>query len=520
VPAKTTFTAIIDAGREFTAYPELRWRGGAGAHITLRYAECLFDGERKTQRDRVDGCRFVGYADRIAIGNGHTAWTPLHWRAGRYLELTVETAGEPLELERLALLDCSYPIAPAEPFRSSDAKLERMWQVGVRTQECCAHDTFEDCPYYEQLQYAGDTQLQALFTFAICGDTALARQAIRCFHWSMLPEGITQSRYPSRPTQVIPFWSLHYLFMLHDWWQWTGDARAIREECLAATRVLRWFLDRRDASGLVGALPYWCVADWSPEWMKDFGGNVPGAKDGPCALANLMVIAALERMAALLRALDEGVDANRWQAEAATLRERAHAAFWDDARTLYRDIPGQDVVSQLTNAWALLLDLAPAPRRAALATAIAETPGICRAAYFGHAFLFDAWSRAGRPDLVVREFASYRGLIDLGVTTWPEDAVNGRSECHAWSNAASYHLLRTVLGFSVVEPGCARLAIRPHLDGLDHASGAFMTPRGPARLEFVRSRAQPFAITLPPGVRATFRWSGIDHELGAGVHSR
>ncbi len=517
-PARTSFTCILDAGRQCTAYPELRWRGGDGARITLRYAECLFDAERKADRGRVAGLRFVGYADRIAIGNSHRSWSPLHWRSGRYLELTVATAEEPLAIERLALLDCHYPIDGLVPFRASDAALERMWEVGVRTQQCCAHETFEDCPYYEQLQYAGDTQLQALFTLAISGDTALVRQALRFFHWSMLPEGITQSRYPARPTQVIPFWSLHYLLMLHDWWMWTGDAAAIREEALAATRVLRWFLDRRDASGLVGALPYWCVADWSPEWMQRFGGEVPGVKAGPSALPNVMLIAALERMADLLAALGEPEDARRWRREAETLRPLVQARFWDEARSLYRDMPGQEVVSQLTNAWALLIDLPPSARRPACAEAIASTGGICRAAYFGHAYLFEAWSRAGRGDLVVREFASYRDLLALGVTTWPEDPSHGRSDCHAWSNAASYHLLRSVLGFAVAAPGCARLLIRPHLDGLERAAGAFITPRGPARLDFVRGRAEPFEIELPSGVHATLVIDGRTRELPSGRH--
>jgi hypothetical protein len=518
VPARTRWVAILDAGRQCTAYPELRWRGGEAARIVVRYAECLYDGERKTDRNRVAGLRFVGYADRITVGNGHRTWSPLHWRSGRYLELTIETAGEPLALERLALLDCHYPIAAAEPFRASDPALERMWEVGIRTQQCCAHDTFEDCPYYEQLQYAGDTQLQALVTMAASGDTALTRQALRFFHWSMLPEGITQSRYPSRPTQVIPFWSLHYLLMLHDWWMWTGDAGAIREETLAATRVLRWFLDRRDASGLVGALPYWCVADWGPEWMDRFGGNVPGVKDGPSALPNLMLIAALDRVGEVLAALGEQAEAERWAGESTRLRPLVHGTFWDEARALYRDIPGQDVVSQLTNAWGLLTGLTPADRRARSAEAMAGTPDICRAAYFGHGYLFEAWSRAGRGDLVVREFASYRGLLDLGVTTWPEDPRHGRSDCHAWSNAATYHLLRTVLGFAVLEPGCRTLAIRPHLDGLGRAAGAFMTPHGPARLAFARGDERPFTATVPDGVRARVVLDGRERELGPGTH--
>ncbi len=114
------------------------------------------------------------------------------------------------------------------------------------------------------------------------------------------------------------------------------------------------------------------------------------------------------------------------------------------------------------------------------------------------------------------EFASYRRLLELGVTTWPEDPATGRSDCHAWSNAASYHLIRTVLGVSVLEPGCARLRIAPHLAGLAHVSGAFVTPRGPALVEYASGDLR---VTLPDGVRATVVWAGAERDLGPGTHA-
>ncbi|MBA3847009.1 MAG: family 78 glycoside hydrolase catalytic domain, partial [Planctomycetes bacterium] len=277
VAARSRVRLVLDTGVLRTAYPVLRLAGGNGARIQLKYAEtCLVDG-RKAHRDLVDGAELIGYSDTIIAG-GDGRWTPLMWRTMRYCEVTAEAGDEALTIAELSLVDCHYPIVPARDFRCSDAQLERLWAVGLRTQQACAHETYEDCPYYEQLQYAGDTQMQMLYTYAVSGETRLPLQAIRFFHWSMLPEGITQSRYPSRPTQVIPFWSLHWLMMLWDWWRWTGDTQAIRGEILDAVRTLRWFLDRRDASGLVGALPYWCVADWSPEWCARFGGNVPGVK--------------------------------------------------------------------------------------------------------------------------------------------------------------------------------------------------------------------------------------------------
>src|SRR4051794_6556336 len=51
-----------------------------------------------------------------------------------------------------------------------------------------------DKPYYEQLQYVGDTRIQALITLYMSDDDRLVRQAIEHFDFSRIPEGITASR--------------------------------------------------------------------------------------------------------------------------------------------------------------------------------------------------------------------------------------------------------------------------------------------------------------------------------------
>jgi len=50
--------------------------------------------------------------------------------------------------------------------------------VGWRTARLCAHETYMDCPYYEQLQYVGDTRVQCLVSLFDSGDARLMRNAI------------------------------------------------------------------------------------------------------------------------------------------------------------------------------------------------------------------------------------------------------------------------------------------------------------------------------------------------------
>jgi hypothetical protein len=65
------------------------------------------------------------------------------------------------------------------------------------------HDTYEDCPYYEQLQYASDSRLEMLFTYSCSSDIRLQEYAIDLFASSMLPEGLIQSRFPSQKLHLL-----------------------------------------------------------------------------------------------------------------------------------------------------------------------------------------------------------------------------------------------------------------------------------------------------------------------------
>src|SRR5690606_36146495 len=116
---------------------------------------------------------------------------------------------------------------------SNDEQLRRIWEVGWRTARLCAQETYVDCPYYEQLQYVGDTRIQALISLYVSGDDRLMRKAIRLFNWSSNYEGITASRYPTRINQYIPPFSLYWINMVHDYWMHRPDSVFVKEQLRA-----------------------------------------------------------------------------------------------------------------------------------------------------------------------------------------------------------------------------------------------------------------------------------------------
>ena len=52
------------------------------------------------------------------------------------------------------------------------------------------------------------------------------------------------------------------------------------------------------------------------------------------------------------------------------------------------------------------------------------------------------------------------------------------SLCHGWASGVTPWLTENVLGIRIMEPGCTKLEIKPHLGNLSWAKGTFPTPFG------------------------------------------
>src|SRR5690606_25437158 len=143
--------------------PELLVSKGRGAEIKLTYAESLYDKDFvKGNRDDVEGKEIIGNDDIfIAEGGENHKFRPLWFRTYRYLQLDIETKDEDLLINDFYGMATGYPFTMEASFHSNDPSLQEIWNVAWRTQLICAGETFLDTPYYEQLQYPGDTRLQA-----------------------------------------------------------------------------------------------------------------------------------------------------------------------------------------------------------------------------------------------------------------------------------------------------------------------------------------------------------------------
>ena len=549
VPPHTTVEVMVDVGELTTGFPQVATTGGAGSTVLLTYAEALrlpwgtpgakllgrqqplanlashfadeSTGWTFDRRGKISGWRDrwepAGNAGATPAGTGEI-FEPLHWRAFRYIGIAVTTGDAPLEIRALGYRFTAYPYHVAAEFACSDVRLERIWRAALRTMRLCSHETFEDCPYYEQMQYAGDTMITSKLAMLTTGDCRLTKQALYHFDWSRLSDGLTQSRFPSRLVQIIPSWSLHWITCARDYVACSGDVAVLRDLLPGFRAVLDWFRRHGEADGLPAKLPYWNITDWCPWWPR---GVVPGSATGPTCIIAAQYIVALDETAGLCRLIGREREAAELAAEADALRVSLHARFWSEAEGLYFDRPGGPEISQYGNAWAVVCGAAGARERAILLKRFPHDEKLAPGSFFWWHTGFRALADCGGYDRMPEFLGPWHESVEAGLDTFVEENSYWRSLCHAWSAHPAIEFLTRVLGVTPTAPGFGSIAVEPRLCGLTRASGKVCTPRGPVTvawrreggqffLEIEAPRDTPVCVTLPDGTTREFgggRWT-------------
>jgi hypothetical protein len=516
-PAHTEATLLLDQSHLTTAYPELVVSGGKGASIRLRYAEKLRDPKRVAgNRNEIDGKELAGNEDLFLPDGGvKRLFRPLWWRTYRYVELNVKTAADPLTMEDLSSVYTGYPLVRRATFDAGDPELERILSVGWRTMRLCAHETYMDCPYYEQLQYTGDTRIQALASYYMSGDGRLVRNAIDQVDATRAGGQPSFCRAPSSLPLYIPSFSLWWVGMLHDYFLYQDDPAFVKRMLPGVRATLSFFESRRADDGLLAQLPWWNYIDW----VRTRGPGLVGA-DGSSAVHDLQMTMAYEWAASMEEALGSRALASEYREAAQRLKPAIRSAYFHSAKGLFADTRQKNGFSQHANALAVLAGVASGDEARALMRGVAEDPSLIQPSVYFRYYTIGARTAAGLGDSYLGSLDLYRTQLAAGLTTWTESGgVEARSDCHAWSSQPNVELFRTVLGVDSAAPGFRRVVVRPHLGKLTKVSGAVPHPRGEIRVSLKLSGERLQAdVHLPDQITGEFIWKGRRKPLAAGAN--
>jgi len=531
LPPHTDRRVLLDLDDYVCAYTHVSTTGGAGATLRVSWAESLYESEIKEWhhvfhgskgcRDAVMHKTFCGEGDSFRPDGGTwRTFETLWWKAGRYVLGEVSTADAPLTIERLEFRESRYPLEPESRFESDLPQLARVWPLMTRVLQMCSHETYMDCPYYEQLMYVGDTRLEILATYCLTHDDRLPRKALLLFDASRLPNGLTQSRYPSRSMQVIPPFSLWWCGMVYDYALWRDDAAFVRARMPGVRSVMDAFLACRNGAGLVEGPPGWNYVDWTtdPTWNR---GVPPDGEGGVSGAINWHFVYTLTLIAQLETWLGETEAAARAQRYAAELTAAIEKALWDEKRGLYADTLDHRHFSEHTQCLALLSGMLDTSRAAQVGEGLLTATDLTRTTiYFSH-YLLETCRLLGRADRFFARLEEWFELPDMGFKTVREQPEPSRSDCHAWGAHPIYHAYANILGIRPASLGFQRLTIRPLLGPIAQVNATLPHPQGEisVQLERTESGGLSGSVTLPGSVCGDIFWDGQVCELGPGTQA-
>jgi hypothetical protein len=277
-------------------------------------------------------------------------------------------------------------------------------------------------------------------------------------------------------------YSLWWVIIHRDWYLYHGNLTYLKEQEIYLTELLQLLLTKVDASG---------------HEKLDGGGRF---LDWPSSPNETGVNAGLQAL--LLISLRAG-------AELCTVLGNTELAAKcsETASLMQKCVPQHNGLKQAA-ALMSLADLIPAQK--ANDEVIQQGGAKGFSTFYGY-YMLEAQAKAGDYQSAIDNIRQYwGGMLDMGATTFWEDfdldwTVNAaginelvppgkkdihadfgaycyknlrHSLCHGWASGPTAWLTAYVLGVQVVEPGCKKLRIEPHLGDIQWVEGSFPTPFG------------------------------------------
>ncbi|CAK7233723.1 hypothetical protein SCUCBS95973_008692 [Sporothrix curviconia] len=463
-------------------------------HLKVMYSEGYENEPRnypffRSKSDRLDAehGHLIGPFDEVTLDlpadGSVVTYEPFWFRTLRIMRLQVSVTGAlPAQFLSFGATQVNYPMGiKASWSHPTDVDSAAMWDVSIRTMRNCMFDGYVDCPFYEQLQYSGDSRSVGLFHYLLSGDDCLMRQAISSFGASVLSEGLTQSRFPSHVPQIIAGFPLYWVMQVCDHHLYFGDSAFARSFLPRIDGVLDFFDQHIDARGLVSGLPsdVWQYVDWVTTWgatdeHPDKGVPTAGRKSNCHTFFSMLYAIVLRQAAGLARDVGRPGYAVEYSARADALvaAVRAHCfdgQFYADTTVDALASHGPTAYSHHCQLFAVLCGACDEADRARLLieSFSAEEGRFAKCSYVMQFYALRAFALAGNEAyeefLWPRVWQPWRAMLANNLSTWEEDDVRQRSDCHAWGSVPIYEFCTELAGVQPTAPGSQKIQFKPRL---------------------------------------------------------
>lgn len=431
-------TYLFDLGMETVGYYRVCFTGKSGQKLKIAYAEHLTDG---AVRNKI-GIRDFSF-DYTAREGENDYFGYFRRLGARYVELRFD--GEVFDVS-FDMYPRSY-VSKKRPISIPDERLRRIYEVGVRTLECCMHDHYEDCPWREQALYGFDSRNQMLFGYHAFEETEFQRATLRLFAEDRRDDGLLSICIPASYDLVIPSFGLHYVNAVREYLDYTGDKSLIMEVYPKLESLLSVFISRLEGD-LEPTFPnseHWNFYEWTEHLTGEpiWGVDIPRAD----LVLNSLLVIALDNLAYVLDAI--GVE-NSYAEIASRIRLAARRELYDASAMDFSLYSDEAVFTELGSALSILSGIAEGEVAEKICETLCTDSTRVKASLSAKCFVYDALLKTDEERYLERVLLDIKTvwgkMLDAGADCFWEtelgwhDFSDAGSLCHGWSALPVYYI--------------------------------------------------------------------------------
>lgn len=460
---------VVDFGKETFGFIKLHGLKGKGK-LSLYY------GESKEEALSTSHCETLDLLDVNVAGKIDSIMSLS--KAFRYVNCQFDNG---ISLDSVSMLYEYSPVAERGSFSSSDAELNKIYDVAKYTFQLNTREFFIDGIKRDRWVWSGDAYQSYLMNYYSFFDAPTVKRTLLA----------QRGKDPvTAHVNTIMDYSFYWFLGIYDYYKYTGDEKFVTEIYPRMKSLMDYINGRKNKNGLLEWMPGdWIFIDWADKLSKE----------GEVSFEQLLYCRSLETMALCAKMANDTDAADNYSKQAAVLKAKIFELYWDKDKTalVHSRINGNPTenVTRYANMFGIFFDYFTPEQKLAVKTNVLLNDKINKITTpYMRFYELEALCAMGEQNYVLKEMKNYwGGMLKLGATSFWEEynpakkdtehlAMYGRpfgkSLCHAWGASPIYLLGKYYLGVKPITAGYATYTIEPNLGGLAWMDGKVPTPVG------------------------------------------
>jgi alpha-L-rhamnosidase len=460
---------VSDFGKETFGFIKVHGLKGKGK-LNIYY------GESKEEALSVDKCETL---DLLELDlSKKTDSVMVLSKAFRYIN--VQPEGN-VSLDSVSMLYEYSPVAERGNFISSDAELNKIYEVSKYTFHLNTREFFIDGIKRDRWVWSGDAYQSYLMNYYSFFDASTVKRTL----WAQRGKDPVTAHI-----NTIMDYSFYWFLGIYDYYQYSGDKKFV-EDIYPRMKTLMTYIDgRKNKNGLLEWMPGdWIFIDWADKLSKD----------GEVSFEQLLYCRSLETMALCAKLANDNASAAIYTKQAAALKAKIFALYWSPTKQalVHSRINGKqtDNVTRYANMFGIFFDYFTPAQKLEVKKKVLLNDKVAKITTpYMRFYELEALCAMGEQPYVLKEMKNYwGGMLKLGATSFWEEynpdkkdtehlAMYGRpfgkSLCHAWGASPIYLLGKYYLGVKPTSAAYQTYVIEPNLGGLEWMEGKVPTNNG------------------------------------------